>query len=153
MSAGGGVQVDHDLELILLRPVEGLIQILIAVDIGADVLKEKEGHGDAHGVEAHAGDLLKVALGDELIPVDLQPLADLLGAEFDAEVGLVHRGGAAEEVFAHPLFQDEPVAQVYASQLIHSSLLPYSAAGASVSPWRSASSLRICGICFSTSYL
>jgi len=118
-----GVQVDQDLEPGGLRPLESIVQRANASIVGRRIVKDKVRHRHAHGVQAQGSDMPEIIGRDIGRAVTVQPLDELLTREHARQVVLILRLGAGKEVRVHPFLQHHPVAEVYASDLVHGWLL------------------------------
>jgi hypothetical protein len=108
------MQIDQDLDLVGLGPVEGPVQVLDAADVGRIVPEDEKRNRNPDGVDAVVREIGEVPFGDVRVPVRCEPFAFGDVGEVAGQLGFVLGFRAGEQARAHPLFQDQPVAQVHA---------------------------------------
>ena len=74
LAAGHGVQVDKNLQSPLFCPMEGIIQIFDAADVGRAITEDGERDGNSHRVVTVLRQERKVVLGNILFPVPYDSL-------------------------------------------------------------------------------
>ena len=109
--------VDHNPHIVFPCPLDCFVEIVLcALDVGRALIEGTESpvaNGNAEGVEAPARGFSDVGLGVPSRPVLLQLGFGTIGG---IEGPLVDGAGAVEQAWRHPLFEDEPAAEVDAAE-------------------------------------
>jgi hypothetical protein len=106
--------VDQDLEVVSLSPPECLVEVVDASHVRLVVSEDEERYRDPYQVDTSVRQVGEVSIRDVGVPVHLEPLPFGELAQLRAQVRLIFCRGPGEELRAHPLLQDEPVAEVHA---------------------------------------
>ena len=128
LAVRNGVQIEQDLHVVFLRPVECFIDIFDTADKGRPVAEDKVRHGKTYELHAVFRQESEIIFCHIRIAVFFQKCREFIRRRLSRKPGLILRSACGKQIRFHPFFQYQPVAEIRSVYLVHHCPISFEAA-------------------------